>query len=253
MLILGLLLLSAGLAALVYGFMQYLKAARVVDAPLARTGDAASRGPVLAGPRGAISVEGDVVCPQPLVAPVSGTPCLFYEVTCTVRSKEREGRRKRRGEEPRGGTFERVEQIASEKVAAEFSIDDGSGPIRIEADQGGSFEPKRQRKETKGTGLLGGLTGTELEFGRYRVSTRAFSLGATYTVVETLLPLQERLYVCGKATLHRAIGSPDWRRLIVSGKSRDELLDSARHDAKRFLTGGALALAVGAALALLGS
>jgi hypothetical protein len=253
MLILGVILLNVGLAALVYGVVRHLKAARVAVAPLVRTGDAAARGPMLAGPRGAISVEGDVICPAPLVAPVSGTPCLYYEITCTVRWREREGRRRRRDEGPHDRGAERVEQVASERAAAEFSIDDGSGPVRVEADRGGSFEPKRERKETKGTGLLGGLTGTELEFGRYRVSTRAFSLGATYTVVEALLPVRPRLYVCGQATLHRAVGSPDWRRLIISGRSRDELLDSARRDARRFLSGGAIVLAAGAALALLGS
>ena len=236
--VLGLVVCQFGLAACIYGLAQNAKVARVGEAPLARTGDAAARGLLVAGPNGALSAEGDVLCPRPLVAPVSGKPCLYYEITCTARWKE--------------GEAEQVREIASEKDAADFSLDDGSGPVRVEAGRGGSFEPLRKRVETKGPGLVGGITGAELAFGRYRVATRALSPGATYTVVETFLPVQPRLYVCGKATAYGAIVSPDWRRLLISSKSRDELLDGALVGGRRFLTAGGVAFAVGALLALLG-
>jgi hypothetical protein len=238
LLTIGLAIFALGLIGFIYGIFQRLKVGRVSGAPLVKTGEAAARGPAAAGQRGAVSAEGNVLCPQPLVAPVSGTPCLYYEIKCTARWKD--------------GNAERQKEIARERVAAEFAIDDGSGPVRVEANQGGDFEPTQRKSETKGTGLLGGITGTDLEFGQYRVSTGALSLGTKYTVEETVLPLTPRLYVCGKATAHHSIGSPDWRQMLLSAKSRDELLGSASRGAKMFLAGGTAALALGATLATVG-
>ena len=235
----GMLLVALAIVALVWGFMQKLKAGRVADAPLVKTGDAASKGTAVAGAKGAISAEGAVACQQPLVSPVTGTPCLFYEIKCTAEWKD--------------GDTTKTKEIDHQKVAATFAIDDGSGPVWIDAREGGDFEPTQTKEETKGTGLIGGITGADIAFGQYRVSPGVLSIGTKYTVKEQVLPLQPKIYACGKAAEGGgSITAPSWRMLILSNKSRDELLASATIGAKRFLLGGAAAFVVGGALALVG-
>jgi hypothetical protein len=230
----GMLAVALGIIGIIYGFMQKLKAGRVADAPMVSTSQA-SQGQG-ASPKGAISAQGKVNCPQPLIAPFSGTPCLFYELKVTARWKE--------------GDHERTKEIDHQKAAAPFAIDDGSGPVQVDASKGGDFEPSQVREETKSTGLIGGITGQELVFGSYRLQTGMLALGTKYTVREDVLPVQPHLYACGKSA-PGAITSPDWRQLLLSNKSRDDMLAAATKGAKTFLIGGAAAFVGGILLAAL--
>ncbi|RYE79629.1 MAG: hypothetical protein EOO74_03425, partial [Myxococcales bacterium] len=74
----GMVAVALGLIGVIWGIFQKIQAGRVLDAPLVKTGDAAARGAQVASPKGALSVEGEVRCGQPLTAPVSGAPCLWY-------------------------------------------------------------------------------------------------------------------------------------------------------------------------------
>lgn len=236
----GLTLFALGLIGLIYGVFQRLKAGRITDAPLVSTGDAANRGRAVAGPRGQISAQGSVVCPQPVIAPFSGTPCLYYEIKCTARWKD--------------GDTQKSELIDEQKVAAVFAIDDGSGPVAVDAREGGEFEPTQRKCEAKGTGLVGGVTGTDLEFGNYCVNTPILDVGTKYEVEEEVLPLVPRLYVCGRVgDAGNAIASPSWRQLLVTTKSRDELLSSATKTAKLALVLGGALLFVGGGTATAGT
>jgi len=232
----GLILVTLGVIGILYGIVMKLKAGRVADAPLATTGDVVQRGQAVAGPKGQISAQGAVVCQSPLVAPFSGTPCLYYEIKCTAEWKD--------------GDTTKTKVLNEQKVAAQFAIDDGTGPVWVDAREGGDFEPSQKKRETKGTGLLGGITGTELMFGQYRVSTGMLNMGTKYTVEEEVLPLVPRLYACGRlADQGGMIASPSWRQLILSSKSRDELLSHATKSAKIALLAGAAAFLVGGGVA----
>lgn len=235
----GMVVVCLGIIGLVYGVFQKMKAGRVTDAPLAPTGDVTRRGREVAGPKGQISAQGNVVCQQPLIAPFSGQPCLYYRIKCTARWKD--------------GDKQKEKVLDETKMAAQFAIDDGSGPVWIDAREGGDFEPSQRKSETKGTGLIGGLTGTDLTFGQYRVNTPMLDIGTKYEVEEEILPVVPRIYACGKlADQGGAIGSPSWRQLILSAKSRDELLASATKTAKMALIGGAAAFVVGSGMAAVG-
>jgi hypothetical protein len=230
--------IALGIIAIIWGIFQKVKAGRVADAPLVSTGDAARRGGEVASPKGAISAQGRVVCAQPLVSPVTGTPCLYYRLRVTASWKE--------------GNVDKKKELSDERTAATFAIDDGSGPVHVDARKGGDFDPSQVKDETKGTGLLGGITGKEIEFGNYRVSAGMLSLGTKYNVREEVLPLQPSLYVCGKAE-QGAIAAPGWRSLIVSNKTREELLSHATKSAKVSLLGGLGAFVAGGALAIVGT
>jgi hypothetical protein len=232
----GSILLIAGIVALVWGIYSKLRAGRVAGAPLAHTGDVAARGAAAAGDKGAVSVEGAVACAQPLVSPVTGTPCLYWELRVTKAWK--------------AGQTRHTKQLAHEKRAAAFQVDDGSGPVAVDASQGGDFEPTQNKSESKGTGFKAGITGGELAFGNYRLQVEALTLGSgvTYHVEERVLPVVPKLYVCGKTDAGPgAIGAPSWRQLIVSNKSRDEILGAAMKGARVFLPAGigASAVAIG--------
>lgn len=227
----GLGVLALGVLAFVYGVYNKVKAGRIADAPFVTTGDAASRGTAVANAKGGISAEGNVSCPSPLLAPVSGVPCLYYSLTCTATWKE--------------GDVEKTKVVDEQKVAAELAIDDGTGPVRVDLRAGGDFEPTQKKSETKSVGLLGGLKGDDLVFGHYRVSTGLLSMGTTYEVEEEYVPVQPRLYVCGKTDAGTGITAPSWRALLVSNQSRDALLGSATKGAKQFMIGGAVACLLG--------
>jgi hypothetical protein len=173
MVVAGMAVLCLGIIGIIYGVMQKMKAGRVTDAPFASTGDVLRRGRELAGPKGQISAQGAVACPQPLVSPVSGQPCLYYKVKCTGRWKE--------------GNVEKSKVLDEQQMAAQFAIDDGSGAIYVDARQGGDFEPTQRKSEKKGGGL-GAIVGRELQFGQYRVAP-VLPVGTTYEVDEEVLPL----------------------------------------------------------------
>lgn len=232
----GFLLVGAGIIALIIGLLQRMKAGRVTDAPLATTGDVVAKGPSLVGPKGQISAQGQVMCQQPVYAPMSGQPCLFYELKVTAEWKD--------------GDSTKTKEIEHQKVAAQIAINDGSGPLWVDLREGGDYEPMDSKQQQQSTGLLKGIVGGELMFGNYRLNAGMFSLGTKYTVEEKVLPVQQSLYVCGKlADGGGMIISPKWRNLIVSNKTRDQLLASAMKTAKIALIAGAASLVIGGTLA----
>jgi E3 Ubiquitin ligase len=234
---LGIIIAFISLIVLVFGLLQQTKAKRVADAPFVSTLDAGSRGKEVASPKGAISAQGQVRCDQPVIAPMSGTPSLWYKIKVTANWTE--------------GKESKSRELETQQAAASFSINDGTGEVWIDARKGGDFTPTLTRSETKGTGLIGGLTGQELVFGNHRIQPGVMNIGTKYTVREECLPVENRLYVCGVVG-DRSITAPGWRNLLISNKTRDELFASATKNAKMMLMGGAGAFAVGMVLTILG-
>jgi hypothetical protein len=234
---LGIIIAFISLIVLVFGLLQRTKAKRVADAPFVSTLDASTRGKEVASPKGAISAQGQVRCDQPLIAPMSGTPALWYKIKVTASWKD--------------GNENKTRELETQQAAASFSINDGSGEVWIDARKGGDFQPTLTRSETKGTGLIGGLTGQELVFGNHRIQPGIMNVGTKYTVHEECLPVESRLYVCGVVG-DRSIAAPSWRNLLISNKTREELFASATKNAKMMLMGGGGAFAVGMVLTILG-
>lgn len=232
------LLIGIGIIVLIYALMQRAKVGRV-SAPLFKTGALAQGGAAAAGDGGKASVEGNVVCPQPLISPCTGKQCLYFHVKIVGRRKE--------GDK----TVENT--LRDDKQAAQFAIDDGSGPVAVNAIEGGDFEPDEKFVERTKTGLIGGLVGQELQFGNLRVASGILALGTEYTCEEHVLPVQPRLYVNGKMA-GNAIAKPGFpRSMIISNKTRDEVLGSAQAGAKYAFMGGGGSVAVGAILGVVAS
>lgn len=238
---LGALLVVIGIICLIYGGMQKFKAGRLAKAPFVKTGDAASQGAGVAGDKGAISAEGNVAHGDLVISAVTQTPCLYYEYKVSASWKK--------------GDKTRTKELAKGKEAAGFTIDDGSGAVTVSAEQGGDFDGiETTLNETKARGLISGIKGENLQFGDkgFNVDPSPFPGGAKITVVEKVLKPAEKFYVCGKIDETNTIGSPSWTSLIISTKSRDELMGATAKAAKNFLIGGAAATVIGGIMAALG-
>ncbi len=229
------ILVAAGIIGLIYGGMQKFKAGRLSKAPFAKTGEAATK-PSVAGEKGAISVEGTVKAPQPLLSPVTGTPCLYYELKVVGTWKD--------------GDSTQSKDYVDEKSAARFTLDDGSGAITVDAAKGGDFEPlEKTFEETKKEGFFADLKnavgkGQPMMFGKYAFHNPVNSKADKFQCIEKVFKVQPKLYAVGKLDGGK-ITAPNWTSLILSNKSREELLGATTKGAKNFLLGGGVVAGVG--------
>ncbi len=241
---LGALLVVVGIIGLIYGAMQKFKAGRLSKAPFVKTGDASSKGAAVAGEKGAISVEGNVKCDQPLVSPVTGTPCLYYELKVIGTWKE--------------GDSNQSKDYVDEKAAASFTLDDGSGAVKVDAAKGGDFDPlEKTFDETKKEGFFADLKnavgkGEPMMFGKYAFQNPALSKADKFQCIEKVVKVQPKMFALGKSE-GAAIISPSWTSLILSNKGREELMGATAKSAKTALMIGGGAGGVGLILAVIGA
>ncbi len=229
------LLIAIGIIVLIYGGFMKHKAGRIAKAPFVSTGDAISRGDAVAGPKGSVSVQGTVQCPEPLLSPVTGTPCLYYELKVVGSWKE--------------GDQTKDKDYVHEKIAAPFSLDDGSGAIPVDAGKGGDFDLQQTFDETKKEGFFADLknavgTPEPLMFGQYAFPNPPMSKANKFRCIEKVMPVPPQLFALGKLE-QSVITAPGWMSLMLSPKSRDELLGSSAKSAKMALIGGAASAGVG--------
>ena len=209
--------------------MQRFKGGRLDKAPFVKTGDLAAKGDAVAGEKGAVSVEGKLNAPQLLTSPVTGTECLYYQVQVTAKWKS--------------GENNRSQEIMHDKKACEFTLDDGSGPVGIDANKGGDFDMKQTFSKKRGMGLKAVVTGGEvIEFGDHGFGVRPgmkikgvkIPMSADYQVTEKVFLPIDKAYVCGKWQADAsAVTSPSWTSLILTAKSREELVGATAKTKER--------------------
>jgi len=231
----------AGIIALVYGAMEKLKSGRLTKTPFVKTGEAASQGEQVASPKGALSLEGDVLCESLLVSPVTGTECLYYELKVVGTWKD--------------GDNTRTKDYVDEKSAAVFSLDDGSGPVPVRASNGGDFEPMvKTFDETRKEGFFADLKsvvgkGKPIMFGNYAFENPPMSKANKFQCIEKVLKPADRMFALGKHEAG-AVVAPGWRSLILSHHGRDALMGKTAKRSKTALIGGGAGLAVGVILGI---
>jgi len=246
MVAIGIIVLFVGVLALLGGVFSRIRAGRIANMAFATTGDIASKGEAVAGPKGAISTQGRVVAPQLATSPVTGTACLYYDVAVTATWKV--------------GDQTHTQRVTDEKIAAPFAVDDGSGAVRVDASKGGDLGAKTTFQKKQSRGLMAAMTGKPLMFGdrgftvpqNIRIGLTVVPDHAEFEVVERCVACPSRLYVNGKLE-NGVIGSPSWTSLVLSTQSRDELLAGTATMAKRLLVGGAAASGAGALVAGIGA
>jgi hypothetical protein len=229
----GLLLLLAGLVTLGLGVASFFAMKRMAVAPFRSTGELA-RG--LGGPEAAdarIATEGRILAENAIRAPCSGQTCLYYEITLD-REWERtivtgSGTKKETGST----------RVTTSRGGAIFQLDDGSGPVNIDARDEVEADLAQTHLERY---PIGPMVPGEIQFGQMRVQTPA-DLGrdrtTAFTATERVLLAQGVLYACGRL-VDGALGKPPWGPLVLSQSGRLALLAAARRRAMTLLFVGAV-------------
>ncbi len=225
-----------------FGVQKY-KAGRLAKTPLVDTGEAAEQGDEVSGDKGAISVEGTVEHDELLTSPVTGTKCLYYELDVDAEWK--------------AGESSESKKIMDEKEAVAFTLDDGSGPVPVDASEGGDFEDLETTfSKKKGRGIIS--TDNVIEFGDngftvlagQKIDRVRIPDDAKYEVVEKVLEPMDRAYANGKITENNEVGAPNWASLIISNKTYQEIVEGTEGFAQKLMYGAAASTVIGAGLAI---
>lgn len=240
----GSVIAAISIILVIYGLIQKRKASKLTSVPFGPSGDAAAgKG---ADAKGAISAFGAVHCEQTLTSPCTGTPCLYYELKVVGSWKE--------------GDTNKTKDYIHEKVAAGFTIDDGSGPVPIDASKGGDFDGLKETfNQEKKEGIFDDLKaavgkGKAMEFGSYAFSNPIGSKADKFRCTEKILPVTPNLFAAGKAA-QGVITQPDgmFGTLYLSPQGRDELITAATAESAKYMKFGGIGFAVGVVIGLIGN
>ena len=240
MMIVGIIVLVGALAAIGAGVWQWRKLKMIGGAPMVKTAELVGN----ASETGLISVEGNIEMPNPLIAPCSGRPCVYYEIIVTQQHEEQvrteNGIKKKRGKRT----------VKHEKVGGQFYINDGSGPAKVDASEAqvnGSME-----KSFKQDGPASGY----LTFGQYQINVpphggNGYAIGTNVT--EKIIPAEGSAYVAGRLEGDTIMRKKNMGGKLLIAKEGAEALQKAT---KRKAIGSAAAAAImvpgGGAMAAMG-
>ncbi len=221
-------------------FLMRYKSGRIAKTPLVPTGRAASERRRAAGEKDAISVEGTLSHEPLLTSPITGTPCVYYELDVVAKWKS--------------GESERSHTITNERNSVGIGINDGSGAVAIDISKGGDFDGMKRFEQTRGAIIGGAKFGDQgytlhpgARYGAVQVPDNA-----KFHVKEKTLPPLSHAYVCGRMSDDGTISSPKFASLIISGKGRDALLGATQKRMKWVAFAGAAFSVVGVGLTVLG-
>jgi E3 Ubiquitin ligase len=186
MMYLGFFLLALALAVLVVGFIQRKKMKTILAAPFKPTGQALSSPDA----KGLVSFQGQVQPTQQLMAPCSGRPCLYYEIEIKQQWEKHveteDGTKKETGSD----------SAHDEKQGSTFCVNDGSGPVTVNATDGVDAKLEKVFDEKKSYGW------GDISFGNYSTHINSPSDSEKHATgthcVEKILPAQGSLFVLGK-------------------------------------------------------
>ncbi len=174
-------------------------------------------------------VKGLVECGAPLKAEMSGVACAWYRSTVTREYEETYTERDSEGRS-RTGTRRGSETVSSNERRTRFSVRDDSEAIEVDP-EGAPIDGERVLSQFEQ-----GDRGPSLSIGGFRLSLGAIGAGRRtigYKLEEWALPVGARVYVLGEARddggrLRMAKPTAKGGRFIVSVKSEEQLLKSAR-------------------------
>jgi hypothetical protein len=195
MLTLGIALFVVAVLVLIAALVVRNKGQKILSAPVRKTGEAA-------GAQGPASFEGAVRTNDPLRAPCSGQPCVYYEVQVEKKVKTRHG----------ANTQVSWKTASKQHFGSSFWIDDGSGAVAViapEADAdltktyAGAIPPGFEQPRP--------LPGEEIQ------DTR---------ITEKLVPADGRLFALGVMANGQLVAGKG--KLILSTRGREALLGSTK-------------------------
>jgi len=219
MMYLGYLFILIAVAAVIFGFMQRKKMKTIVSAPFKPTGQVQGS----AGPDGLISCQGAIAVTQPLAAPVSGEPCFYYEIEIKQEWEQHvqteDGMKKKTGKDT----------AHTAKAGSMFNVDDGSGPVQVDATDKVDAKLEKSHTEKKSYGY------GDITFGSYQVHINRPSDSDKHAIAthltEKILPADGNVFVVGKLT-----GDTITKRdgmlgnIMLAREGRDALMGSSKRN-----------------------
>jgi hypothetical protein len=239
----GFFLVAVAIIAIVIGILQQMKAKKILAAPFKKTGEIAQN-PQVADAKGTVSTEGAMVVQQPLMAPCSGKPCVYYEIEL-IRQWEKTVQTEN-GLKTEKGTS----SISTTKTGSQFYLNDGSGPVGVDAREDLDCDMEKAFEQVQNVSY------GDVVFGQYRAHV-SYHGGDERTVgikcVEKLVPAQGSLFVLGKLAAG-VITKTDGMlgKLMASTKGRDKLLGATKRNALIGFIAGGLSIAGGVPMAIFG-
>jgi len=241
MMYVGFFLLAVAVAAVVIGFLQRGKMKTILAAPFKPTGQA------LASPdaKGQISFQGQVQPAEQLVAPCSGQPCLYYEIE--IKQEWEKHEQTEDGVKKRTGNDTAHEQ----KIGSMFYVNDGSGPVAVNAKESVDAKLEKTFDEKKSYGW------GDIQFGGYTTHIQRPSDSDKYATgtrcVEKIIPAQGELFVLGKVegnVVQKRDGMMG--KLMLAREGRDGLLGSTKRNMIIAFAAAGILVPAGGAMAIFG-
>jgi E3 Ubiquitin ligase len=246
--ILGILFMVVSVGAVIFGFLQHRAAKKLLEAPFHKTGEVASN-PSLADAKGLVSFEGALQpMMQPLFAPASGRPCIYFEVEVE--------RLWKKWETTENGSTERSGKtnVRRDKVGSVFAVDDGSGPMQVDAREGVKADDKDMTQTFEQTINMSSGDGM---VGQYRFSVPSSMSSDEHTygvrVVEKIIEAQGPMFVAGKHAGPAVTKSSGLTgNLRLSRRGREALIGGQRKKAKIGFIAAAATAVIGLPSAVFG-
>lgn len=231
--VLGWILALIGFGLSIFGLLQMLKGKKMNAVPFRAPSQIAQLGQGAADAKGLVSTEGAVGQQGLLVAPMSGRPCLAYEVT--VERKWEKSERTENGNQTSRGK----DKVWSDYKGAVFPIQDGQGQIWVDATTQPDASFEKAHDSDVDVGLLGMIPGT-LQFGNLQMNTPTILNLESRTVgfegTEKIVPPSATMYALGALAMTpngpvlatpKGIGTG---KLVLSDKGRASLVKSTKRN-----------------------
>ncbi|WP_394845461.1 E3 ubiquitin ligase family protein [Pendulispora brunnea] len=244
--ILGWFLAFLGLGGLLFGVLQMLKMKKMNRVPHRRPSEIAQLGPRAADANGLLSTEGSAQPgQQQLFAPMSGQPCLAYEITIEAKwekhSETENGTKKTTGSK----------NVHSETRGCQFLISDGMGSVVV--DSTGALDASMEKSHSSEVGVGGLLWPATLRFGHMETNTPIVSRDDGHVIgfvgTEKIVKPSPTIYALGQidagphGAMLRTPKGIGTGKLILSPKGRAGLLASTKRNMiLGYAIGGVLAV-----------
>ena len=230
--VLGWFLAFLGFVGLVVGLLQMFKGKKLNSVPFRAPSQIAQMGPAAADAKGLVSTEGAVGQQGLLTAPMSGRPCIAFEIT--VERKWEKSERTENGTETKKGSS----NLLSDYKGGVFALQDAQGTVLVDASSKPDASFEKSHTSGVNVGILGIIPGT-LQFGNFQMSTPLLiGEGSTtgFEGTEKIIVPTGNLYALGALAagpqgpvMHtpKGIGTG---KLILSSKGRASLVKSTKRN-----------------------
>ena len=193
-----------------------------------------------------VEVKGTLRCEEPLTSEMADKICAFYSSTVV-----REYLRRDHDDDDDVGSDRRTEIMAQNVQFAPFAVEDDSGSVAVNA-EGAEVDARQvvnrfdRNTGNEGTFSLGGVT--------VNLGGGERTIGYRYT--ESILPVDDQIYVLGTVQESGEIGAPqpggDDHRFVVSHRSEEALGQSLGKTVFWLGAGGIGAIVLGVVLLVVG-